>query len=178
MGKLCSDTKHKIAQTLHQMMLERPLNKITVQNLMERTQMKRQSFYYHFQDIRDVLRWLCDRQLTRPLMSCDLDFEDWLVYGLQLLEQDRLFYRRTFEGTDRASLYEFARLILCPRIGKLLYGTGQTDRLDQRQQFVVDFCVRATWSYVEEFACTRRPMDERMVRERVRALLSMLRLTE
>ena len=48
---MCCDTKQKIAQALRQLMLERPLKKITVQDLMDRTQMKRQTFYYHFQDI-------------------------------------------------------------------------------------------------------------------------------
>ena len=54
---MCCDTKQKIAQALRQLMLERPLKKITVQDLMERTQMKRQTFYYHFQDIYDVLAY-------------------------------------------------------------------------------------------------------------------------
>ena len=64
---MCCDTKQKIAQALCQLMLERPLKKITVQDLMERTQMKRQTFYYHFQDIYDVLVWICRRQLVEPL---------------------------------------------------------------------------------------------------------------
>ena len=55
---MCCDTKQKIAQALRQLMLERPLKKITVQDLMERTQMKRQTFYYHFDDIYDLLKWL------------------------------------------------------------------------------------------------------------------------
>lgn len=41
---MCCDTKQKIAQALRQLMLERPLKKITVQDLMERTQMKRRPF--------------------------------------------------------------------------------------------------------------------------------------
>lgn len=54
------DTKQRIALALHQLMKERPVRKITVQDLMERTQMTRQSFYYHFQDIQDVLAWSCE----------------------------------------------------------------------------------------------------------------------
>ena len=59
------DTKQRIAAALRQLMQERPLRKITVQDLMDRTQMKRQSFYYHFQDIRDVLAWICTQR--RPV---------------------------------------------------------------------------------------------------------------
>ena len=63
---MCSNTKQKIARALKQLMSERPLSKITVQDLMESAQMKRQSFYYHFQDIYDVLGWICEQQLGQP----------------------------------------------------------------------------------------------------------------
>lgn len=49
-----SSTKQRIGTALHQLMNERPLDKITVQNLTDETSMKRQSFYYHFRDTRDV----------------------------------------------------------------------------------------------------------------------------
>ena len=48
---MCCNTKLKIARALRELMCQRPLSKITVQDLMESAQMKRQSFYYHFQDI-------------------------------------------------------------------------------------------------------------------------------
>ena len=98
---MCCDTKQKIAQALRQLMLERPLKKITVQDLMERTQMKRQTFYYHFQDIYDVLVWICRRQLVEPLERPDYaSFEEWLTTALELLDRDRQFYRRAMAAAD------------------------------------------------------------------------------
>ena len=48
---MCSDTKEKIAEAVEQMMLTKPVSKITVQSVMEQARMKRQTFYYHYQDI-------------------------------------------------------------------------------------------------------------------------------
>ena len=102
---MCCDTKQKIAQALRQLMLERPLKKITVQDLMERTQMKRQTFYYHFQDIYDVLVWICRRQLVEPLERPDYaSFEEWLTTALELLDCDRQFYRRAMAAADPSPL--------------------------------------------------------------------------
>ena len=70
---------------LRQLMLERPLKKITVQDLMDRTQMKRQTFYYHFQDIYDVLVWICRRQLVEPLERPD--YEDGIIAAAAEIEQ-------------------------------------------------------------------------------------------
>lgn len=48
---MCTDTKGRIAEAVEQMLQTRPVCKITVQRVMEQAQMKRQSFYYHYQDI-------------------------------------------------------------------------------------------------------------------------------
>ena len=59
---MCSDTKEKIAEAVEQMMLTKPVSKITVQSVMEQAQMKRQTFYYHYQDIYALLEvWLKER---------------------------------------------------------------------------------------------------------------------
>lgn len=80
---MCNNTKLKIARALRELMSQRPLAKITVQDLMEGAQMKRQSFYYHFQDIYDVLFWICDRQLGDPLRE-DPDSDNLLIAWKEL----------------------------------------------------------------------------------------------
>ena len=64
---MCTDTKGRIAEAVEQMLQTRPVCKITVQRVMEQAQMKRQSFYYHYQDIYSVLEWIVETQLCAPL---------------------------------------------------------------------------------------------------------------
>ena len=61
---------------------------------MDVTNMNRQSFYYHFRDTRDVLMWICQERVFLPLAAADLEFSEWIIRGLELLDQDRLFYLR------------------------------------------------------------------------------------
>lgn len=44
-------TKKAISDAFWQLLEEKPYNKITVQNIVERCQVNRNTFYYHFQDI-------------------------------------------------------------------------------------------------------------------------------
>lgn len=44
-------TQKAIIETFWQILEEKPYNKITVQNIVERCQVNRNTFYYHFQDI-------------------------------------------------------------------------------------------------------------------------------
>ena len=63
---MCCNTKKKIADGLAEMMRQKPLRKITVQDIMDCGNMKRQSFYYHFQDIYEVIEWTCEEGFIKP----------------------------------------------------------------------------------------------------------------
>ena len=171
------DTKQRIAAALRQLMQERPLRKITVQDLMERTQMKRQSFYYHFQDIRDVLVWICTQQLMLPMQArTDLCFEDWLMAALRILSEDRGFYRRVMAFADPPILTAFCAELVQPRIAQLLFPGQDPSRLSDRQRFAVDFGTQALASQVQNFLNSRSDPDEEEIRARLRFLLNTLHL--
>lgn len=52
---MCYSTKRKIADCVKELMYHKEIRKITIQDIMAATNMSRQSFYYHFKDIYDVL---------------------------------------------------------------------------------------------------------------------------
>ncbi len=176
---MCCNTKQKIARALRQLMSERPLSKITVQDLMEGAQMKRQSFYYHFQDIYDVLGWICEKQLGQPLREePELDFEEWCMRLVALMEEDRAFYRRVFLAGNPEIVREFCEGLVRPRVGRLLFQEEDLRQLPRRQGFVVDFCTRALTSYFVELCTARKSADRGEVRECLRGLLEVLRPAE
>ena len=176
---MCCNTKQKIARSLRQMMRERPLSKITVQDLMESAQMKRQSFYYHFQDIYDVLGWICEQQLGVPLREDpEMDFEEWCLRLIGLMEEDRAFYRRVLLAGNPEIVRDFCEGLVRPRMGRLLYLADDPRALPRPQSFVVDFCTRAFTSYFVELCSSRRELDWEEVRSCLRGLLEVLRPAE
>ena len=48
-------TKEIIIRTLFELLNEKPLAKITVKDIVERCGVNRNTFYYHFRDISDVV---------------------------------------------------------------------------------------------------------------------------
>lgn len=52
------DTKRIIANALEEMLRNKSIDKITVSSLIEACGVSRQTFYYHFRDLMDVLEWL------------------------------------------------------------------------------------------------------------------------
>lgn len=49
--------KHMITDTLFNMAKKKNIDKITVKDLVESCKISRQTFYYHFQDLFDVIEW-------------------------------------------------------------------------------------------------------------------------
>lgn len=55
------DTKRIIANALEEMLRNKSIDKITVSSLIEACGVSRQTFYYHFRDLMDVLEWLAQQ---------------------------------------------------------------------------------------------------------------------
>lgn len=62
-----SERKQKIAQTLTQLLARKKLEKITVKELVEACHISRQAFYYHFQDIMEVVEYLMEQRMQKAL---------------------------------------------------------------------------------------------------------------
>lgn len=173
---MCCNTKQKIADVLHQQMMERPFEKITVQNLMDASNMKRQSFYYHFQDTRDVLMWICVQQLEKPLERKDLCLREWLLYMMELLDQDRVFYRRVLKAANPEFVRDFALRIFRPRISRQLFQTENWQTLDEDCRFVVDFASMSAASWMIQFVQRYQHLDLEDARKKLECLLDTLNI--
>ncbi len=101
------NTKRKIADGLQKMLHEKPLRKITVQDIMDCKDMKRQSFYYHFQDIYGVIEWIYNEDFVKQVAYDENEvFEDWICKVVRNIKENRFFYRKVLENVSRERLIE------------------------------------------------------------------------
>ena len=52
-------TKYALEESLKKLLLQKPLDKITISDLTEDCGISRMAFYYHFKDIYDLVEWSC-----------------------------------------------------------------------------------------------------------------------
>ena len=50
-------TKRALEESLKRLLLEKPLGKITIADITSDCGISRMTFYYHFQDIYDLVEW-------------------------------------------------------------------------------------------------------------------------
>ena len=167
---MCNSTKQKIASTMHEMMIRKSFEKITVKNLMDVSNMNRQSFYYHFRDTRDVLMWICQERVYLPMAASDLEFSEWIIYGLELLNQDRPFYFRVVSVSQADFVRGFISTAIFPRIQSILY--PELSHLGENQTFAVDFLSNAIVDYYLRFLASHEPLNHADCRKKLRFLLA------
>ena len=52
-------TKRAMVASLKNLLLKKPLNKITISDITEECGVNRMTFYYHFQDVFELIEWAC-----------------------------------------------------------------------------------------------------------------------
>lgn len=117
---MSTNMKNVIATTFFAMVQERGFDKITVKDLVETCHISRQTFYYHFQDILDVVEWSARRgvqravRITEEIQEPSLILEkvveiardNWKIVENLIKSQKREDIERIFAETLREYLLE------------------------------------------------------------------------
>lgn len=82
---MAQTTKKALAQALKELLGEKPLDKITVVDIVNRCEVNRQTFYYHFQDIYDLIEWIFLNETTKAL-SDNKTYDTWQVGFLDVFD--------------------------------------------------------------------------------------------
>ena len=69
-------TKRALEASLKKLLLQKPLNKITINDITEDCGVNRMTFYYHFKDIYDLVDWIMVEDAAKALEGRQ-SFENW-----------------------------------------------------------------------------------------------------
>ena len=82
-------TKRALEASLKNLLLQKPLDKITVSDITEDCGISRMTFYYHFRDIYDLAEWSCAEDASKALAD-KKTYDTWQEGLLQIFESVRL----------------------------------------------------------------------------------------
>ena len=66
---MAADMKQTIAQAAKSLLMDKGAKRLTVKDIVEECQITRQAFYYHFEDIPDLFRWMLRQDTERTLLE-------------------------------------------------------------------------------------------------------------
>ena len=78
-------TKYALEASLKKLLLQKPLDKITINDLTADCGISRMAFYYHFKDIYDLVEWSCLEDATKALQG-KKTYDTWPEGLMQVFE--------------------------------------------------------------------------------------------
>lgn len=132
-------TKRALEQSLKNLLLKKPLTKITVGDIADDCGINRMTFYYHFKDIYDLVEWACLEDAKRALdekKTCDT-WQQGLLQIFEAVQQNKPFILNVYRCVHREQVEKY----LQPLVDHLLLDIiqeksgGMTVR-DEDKQFI------------------------------------------
>ncbi|KAF1300924.1 TetR/AcrR family transcriptional regulator [Enterococcus sp. JM9B] len=109
-----NQTKRAIGRALVALTQTKPYEKISVQDIAKKAEINRQTFYYHFSDKAELLRWIYLNDSLKYLTSAELSIDNWEEQALKMLKTMKgknVFYQVTTEKNRDVLIKEFSLIV-------------------------------------------------------------------
>lgn len=103
------NTKMLLANTLKDLLEKKSFSKVTVTEIITLSKVNRNTFYYHFEDIYDLLRWLLEQEAINIVKDYDSKDEiDMAInFTLSYIEKNRSFLKNILFSVGEKDLRRF-----------------------------------------------------------------------
>jgi probable dihydroxyacetone kinase regulator len=174
-GDMSQITKKAIEASLKNLLLKKPFDKITINDIAEDCGISRMTFYYHFKDIYDLVEWACEEDAKKILEGKD-DYKTWTQGFLNLFEEvlkNKPFILNVYRSVGREQvenyLYEIVYDLLLNVIEEK--AQGMTVR-DEDKEFIADFYKYAFVGLMLDWVKNGMKEDPHKIVKKVEFLLS------
>lgn len=102
-------TEQAFARALKEIMAKKSFDKVTVTELVRFLNVNRQTFYYHFKDLYDLLEWIyiTDGEKMISDKRTTVSWQEGLLAIFQYIQDNEAFVRNTYHSINRNYLEHF-----------------------------------------------------------------------
>ena len=167
-------TKRALEASLKHLLLQKPLDKITIGDITEDCGINRMTFYYHFKDIYDLIEWSLLEDAKKALEG-QRTYDTWQQGFLQIFEMvldNKPFITNVYHSISR----EQVELYLYRLTYDLLFGVveeqsaGMSVRAEDKQ-FIADFYKYAFVGIMLDWVRRDMQEDSQQIIDRLSTLL-------
>lgn len=103
------NTKKSLAKSLKELMKKKKFTKITINDIVELSGVNRNTFYYHFEDINALLKWMFEQETFDFLKTFDMttDFEKALNFIIDYVEDNKYILNCAANSLGREQMKQF-----------------------------------------------------------------------
>ncbi len=102
-------TKKALCDALKELLRHKAFSKITVSELIKACDVNRKTFYYHFEDIYGLLKWMIEQEAIEVVKQFDLlvDYQDVFAFVIDYVEKNAYLLNCIYDSVGRDELKRF-----------------------------------------------------------------------
>lgn len=103
------NTKKALAASLKGFMERKPLSKITVSEIITDCGVNRKTFYYHFNDIYDLLKWILEEEAIEVVKQFNLllDYREAVIFVMNYVQDNKHLLCCAYDSMGRDEMKRF-----------------------------------------------------------------------
>jgi len=140
--QMSNRTKQALEASLKKLLLQKPLDKITIQDLTTDCGISRMAFYYHFKDIYDLVEWVCREDAVRALQG-KKTYDTWQEGLMQIFEavlENKPFVMNACRSISREQIENYLFSLTCHLIRDVVQEQSEgKDISEEDKEFIADF---------------------------------------
>lgn len=135
-------TKRALETSFKNLLLQKPLNKITISDIANDCGINRMTFYYHFKDIYDLIEWICNEETARAING-KKTYETWqqgFLQTFQMVLQNKPFISNVYHSISREKIEDyFYAITFNLLIGVVEEKAAGMSVTESEKKFIADF---------------------------------------
>ena len=130
-------TKQALSLALKRLMEDKPLNKITLQELVEECGVNRKTFYYHFEDIYALLKWTLEQEAISLFDKYDLinEHSQAIEFALDYIESNLSMLQNIVHSIGGTEIRRFFFNDIYEPMHRLVCTVAQTHRIHAPESY-------------------------------------------
>ena len=101
-------TKNALAASLKKLLSKKELSKITITNITEECGVNRQTFYYHFKDIYDLLEWIFTNEVIEEIDNeKEEDWQQKFIYIFEYVIKNKELIKNIYSSGSKEYFLKF-----------------------------------------------------------------------
>jgi len=135
-------TKRALGEALKELLGQKPLEKITIQEITDLCDMNRMTFYYHFHDIYELVEWVLKKE-TELAVSGKLTYENWqegLLSVFREIKENKTYIRNLNHTMSRDHLESYLHQLTDSLLLEVLGDLIESEELaEEDEEFIISF---------------------------------------
>ncbi len=167
--------KEQIAASLKRLLETKPLTKISIREIADACHINRGTFYYHFQDIYSVVKWILEKETYSYIDACAalLTYEDAVRFILSYARSNRYIVKCALDTFAIEELKHFFHKDIRRTIKNTIEKIASDRQVSNEYlDFLADFYTYALVNLLIEWIKNGMKEDDDTIVRRIRTVVS------